>query len=521
LQYAPFACTVEYTFIHEAIAMSESKSSTIERPPVVAIMGHVDHGKSTLLDYIRNANVVDTEFGGITQHVSAYEVAHTNAEGTKKHLTFIDTPGHAAFSGMRQRGAAIADIAILIVSAEDSIKPQTIEAIEIIKTSGVPYVVAINKIDKPNANPDKVKTDLLEHEVYLEGFGGEVPYNEISAKVGTGVDELLETILLVAELQEFTGNADLPASGYIVESHQDSKRGVTATLIIKNGAIKKGQYVVAGCGMASTRILEDFTGKSIDEARFSSPIRIIGFSSLCNAGSDFQVCESKKEAEEFIKLADTTGYMTAIPSDISITETTMVPIILKCDVAGMIEAVAGEIEKLSGDGIYFRIVRSGVGAINETDVVTALTDPQSLIIGFNVDIDNKTDGINERDTVNITTWNIIYKMSEWLQEYKETKRFKKEVEEVGARAKILKIFSHQKGVYLLGASVSSGILAKDDRVRVSTPAGDIISYGKIVGMQQAKSTVTKVDSGEFGMMIEATGDIKENYTLETFTVTQK
>jgi len=501
--------------------MSESKSSTIERPPVVAIMGHVDHGKSTLLDYIRNANVVDTEFGGITQHVSAYEVTHTNAEGAEKRITFIDTPGHAAFSGMRQRGAAIADIAILIVSAEDSVKPQTIEAIEIIKASGVPYLVAINKIDKPNANPDKVKTDLLEYEVYLEGFGGEVPYNEISAKAGTGVDDLLETILLLAELQEFTGDANLPASGYIVESHQDAKRGVTATLIIKNGTIKKGQYVVAGCGMASTRILEDFAGKSIDEAYFSSPVRIIGFSSLCNAGSDFQVCESKKEAEEFIKLADTDGYMTALPSTLNTKETTIVPVILKCDVAGMIEAVAGEIEKLSSDGIYFRIVRSGVGAINETDVVTALTDPESLIIGFNVPIDKKTDGINERDTVNITTWNIIYKMSEWLQEYKETKRFKKEVEEVNARAKILKIFSHQKGVYLAGGSINEGILSKNDQVRMVTQSGDIASYGKIVGMQQAKSDVNKVDSGEFGMMIECPGEIKEGYTIESFTVTHK
>ena len=271
-------------------------------------MGHVDHGKSSLLDYIRNSNIVAGEAGGITQHIAAYEVAHTDASGVVKKITFIDTPGHAAFSAMRNRGARVADIAILIVSAEEGVKTQTVEAIKTIITANVPYIVAITKIDRPNANPERIKSELLEHGVYVEGYGGDIPVNAISSKTGEGIPELLETILLLAEFQTFTGDPTKLASGFVVESHLDEKRGVSATLIIKDGTISRGQFIVAGTSMTGTRIIEDFAGKSIESATFSSPICITGFSIVPDVGSEFQTFETKKEAEEAVSLAKHSAY---------------------------------------------------------------------------------------------------------------------------------------------------------------------------------------------------------------------
>jgi translation initiation factor IF-2 len=269
---------------------------TIERSPVVAIMGHVDHGKSSLLDYIRKTNIVDGEAGGITQHISTYEV--TLDDG--KRITFLDTPGHAAFDNMRHRGGSIADIAILIVSAEDGVKTQTKHAIEVIKKNEIPYIVAINKIDKPAANPEKVKSDLLEEGIYVEGYGGDVPFSLISAKVGTGVDELLESLIILAEMEEMLGDKDKLASGYVVESHRDPKEGVSATMVIKEGLIKKGQFVVVDDCVTPTRMLRDFTGKDISEAYFSSPIKLVGFNKMPSVGSRFMTFETKKDAEQAI-----------------------------------------------------------------------------------------------------------------------------------------------------------------------------------------------------------------------------
>ena len=285
--------------------MSKNTAKTNERPPVVAIMGHVDHGKSTLLDYIRDTNIVDGEAGGITQHISAYEIIHKNESGEEKKISFLDTPGHEAFTSMRERGAAVADIAILIVSAEDSVKKQTLESLETIRKSGTPFFVAINKIDKPNANPEKVKTDLIEHEVYLEGYGGDIPFVEISAKTGTNIDELLSTILLLSELAELKGNPEALASGFVIESDMDQKRGISSTLIIKDGTLKSGMFIVVGNMLSTTRIFEDFKGETIKEATFSSPIKITGFTSpiklfsgaltkVPKAGEAFYSFEKKK-----------------------------------------------------------------------------------------------------------------------------------------------------------------------------------------------------------------------------------
>ena len=278
---------------------NNEQKNAVERPPVVAVMGHIDHGKSTLLDYIRKTNIVDKEAGGITQHISAYEVIHKDENGKDKKITFLDTPGHEAFSKMRERGAKIADIAILVVSAEDGVKPQTVEAYKAIAESNTPFVVAINKIDKAGADIERTKMNLAENEIYLENYGGKVPFAPISAKTGDGIDNLLSLILILAELENFEGDAKENASGFVLESNMDSKRGIQATLIVKNGTLKKGMYVVSEDSICSTRIIENFLGKIISEASYSSPIRLIGFDKMPKAGSIFKAFENKKDAENF------------------------------------------------------------------------------------------------------------------------------------------------------------------------------------------------------------------------------
>ena len=304
------------------------------RPPVVVIMGHVDHGKSTLLDYIRKTNIVESEKGGITQHISAYEVLHKNEKNIDKKITFLDTPGHEAFSKMRERGAKIADIAILVVSAEDGVKPQTIEAWKTIVASEIPCIVAINKIDKSGVNIEKTKTELTENEIYLEGYGGKVPFTPISAKVGTGIDDLLSLILILAEVENFTANKTDKASGFVIEAHLDSKRGIEATLIIKNGTLKKGMTVAVKDSICSTRIIESFSGKMIEDASFSSPIRLIGFNKMPQIGGEFKAFDTKQETEKYIK--EIQNENSENKKDLSKDETNkkIIPIVLKADETG-------------------------------------------------------------------------------------------------------------------------------------------------------------------------------------------
>ncbi|MEK7612804.1 MAG: GTP-binding protein, partial [Patescibacteria group bacterium] len=263
------------------------------RPPIVAVVGHIDHGKSTLLDYIRHTSVVAGEAGGITQHLSAYEAEHTNETGTHR-ITFLDTPGHEAFSAMRLRGLEVADVAILVVSAEEGVKPQTLEALKLIQEVNIPYIVALTKIDKPSANLEKAKMSLLEHQIFLEGMGGEVPYIPVSGKTGEGIPELLDLILLAGELEGLSADPEAPAEGHVIEAHVDPRRGNTATLIVQNGSIKSGEYVVSGESLAPVRIMENFLGRKISEALPGSPVQLVGFSILPTVGDPWSVVERKK-----------------------------------------------------------------------------------------------------------------------------------------------------------------------------------------------------------------------------------
>jgi translation initiation factor IF-2 len=494
------------------------------RPPIIAIMGHVDHGKSSLLDYIRSANTVSKEAGGITQYVSAYEATHFDKENNcERNITFIDTPGHAAFMGMRKRGAAIADIAILIISAEDSIMPQTIEALTIIKEADIPFLVAINKIDKPNANPDKIKMDLMSHEVFLEGYGGNIPFAEISAKTGAGISDLLDTILLLSDLEEFTGMCGIPADGFIIESHSDPKRGNSGTLIIKNGTIEKNKFIVAGKSIAPTRMIQDFLGNSLESATFSSPVTIIGFDSPCPVGVPFFLVDTKAQAENLAKEYLLEDYQTIVPLSLDQKTTKLVPVILRCDVAGMIEAVVTQVELLSNDRVFFKIIKAGVGDINESDIRLALSDSTNpaLIMGFNVKEDKQLERIPEKDQLSIVTFDIIYKMKEWLEEKREDFNIKQTKEEILSTTHILKVFSRSKTKgTVAGGKVTSGEVTKDYLAKIMR--GDqLIAICKILDLQEGKSPAKKVELGsEFGFLLDTDKEIEDNDTMITFkTVT--
>ncbi|MES2224360.1 MAG: translation initiation factor IF-2 [Patescibacteria group bacterium] len=391
---------------------------TTTRPPVVAVMGHIDHGKSTLLDYIRKTNVTAGEAGGITQHLSAYAIT-IPYQGENRRITFLDTPGHAAFTGMRERGAVAADIAILMVSAEDGVKAQTIEALNTIRDAKIPFIVAINKIDRPGANIEKAKQMLAEQQVMVEGYGGNISWVPISAKEGTGIDELLETILLVADLEELTADPSAHAEGIIIESRLDPKRGITATLMVKNGTLKKSQFVVAGTAITTTRIMENFLGKTIADADPGTPVQLVGFDRLPEVGVPVKVFDKKRDAEDYIKEGHTADYS---KEDRPKSGEKVVPIIIKADVFGTVEAVEKEIKKMNIEGLHIKIVTKAIGNIGETDIKQAQGDKDTIILGFNVQLDKSAQDIQEKVQATIQTFDIIYKLTEWLEVELEARR---------------------------------------------------------------------------------------------------
>ncbi len=486
--------------------------NVIKRPPVVVIMGHIDHGKSTLLDYIRKSNIVDCEAGGITQHLSAYVVDHTTTEGANEKITFLDTPGHAAFQQMRLRGADVADVAILIVSAEDGVKPQTLEALESIKAADIPYVVAINKVDKPGADVARTQASLVENEIYIEGMGGDISWAGISAKTGEGIDELLDIVVLAADLAELTGDTNASATGHVLEGNQDPKRGTTATLLIKNGTLASGSFVVAGSAYAPVRIMEDFTGKAIKEATLSEPVQIVGFSEVPVVGTEFSTVASKKEAEALVAENSET---TASGERFGRTDLPIVPILIKADVLGTIDAIKHELSSFESDRIAVRVIDASVGDISETDVQNVSATENAIIVGFNVKVERAAQDLAERLGVEIDTFSIIYELSEWLETALKNRTPKKEEKVVTGKAKILKHFSTQKYTHVLGGRVEEGTLKANQPVKIIRRDIEVGS-GIIKNLQQAKSNVTEISEGEFGMQVEsrdtvAPGDYLEGY----------
>jgi translation initiation factor IF-2 len=532
----------------------------IVRPPVIVVMGHIDHGKSTLLDYIRKTNIVAGEAGGITQHMGAYQVEHISPDGAKTMLTFLDTPGHEAFCDIRERGAQVADVAILAVSAEDGVKPQTMEAYKVIKSSKIPYVVAITKIDKPNANIDQAKTSLGENEIYVEGWGGDIPCVPISAVNGKGVPELLDMVLLVTAMADLKADLSLPATGNIIESTLDTRKGISATLLLKNGSLHLGSFVVSGSAYSPVRFIENFKGEKVETATASMPIKILGWNKMPTCGSEFTVVKSKKEAEKIASenelkvksqkhstgseqgqktsankipsknktrdsAGNNVGSIDTKNSDGENEEPTIVtiPIIIKADVIGSLDGVKHELAKIKHDKVQLKIVSEGIGSINENDVKTALGDPTILLIGFNAAPESKAASMIERSAVALLVKNfgIIYELTQYVKDALVAKIPKEYMEEMTGRAKILALFSKEKDKQVVGGKVETGTIESGNEVRIIRRDAEI-GRGKIRELQQAKKRTDEIREGfEFGMLLDAKIEVAAGDRVEAVRTVEK
>lgn len=495
----------------------------VERPPVVTIMGHVDHGKTTLLDYIRKSDVVSGEAGGITQAIGAYSVKYND-----KKITFIDTPGHAAFTEMRARGAQITDIVIIIVAADDGVMPQTKEAIDHAKAANVPIIVAINKIDKPEANVDRVMTGLVENGLTPEEWGGDIIVNKISAKSGLGVDELLENILLVAEMQEYKANPNRYATGAVVEARKDSKVGSIATLLIQNGTLRLGDPIVIGNFAGKVRTLKNDKGQNIVEAGPSTPVEVTGISEVATAGDKFMAFESEKKAKEIaeartlrsknadtnfsgMSLEDLFGRIKEGEKEINV--------VLKADVNGSLEAVRNALEKINVEGVSVKVIRGGVGAITESDVVLASAS-NALIIGFNVRANGTTTDIAKEYGIDIKTYDIIYKVVEDMEAAMKGMLDPEYEEKILGTLEVRQIFKFSKVGLIAGCHVTSGLVKVGAKARIIRD--DIVIYnGSIKTLQHEKDQVKEMKKDmDCGLTLENCQDYKEGDIIEVYELVE-
>ena len=481
------------------------------RPPVVVIMGHIDHGKTTLLDFIRSANVAAGEAGHITQHIGAYEV-----ERNGKRITFLDTPGHESFSRMRERGARVADIAVIMVAADEGIKPQGLEAINAAKSAGIPFLVALNKIDMPEADANRVKGELAENDVLVEGWGGNVPVVEISAKTGAGVLELLDLILLASEMEELTASPHDPGSGVVIESHRDRKRGVVSTLLIKNGTVRKGDWLQSGSECAAIRIMENSEGKVVESASFSSPVQVLGFSLPPAVGDTFQVCANKKQAQEEVRQSIISSVVSAKDETPVQEGVIVVPLIIKADVAGSREALEGEIEKLNSELLVIKILRSDIGDIADDDAKTASGLPGSIIVGFKVKVSSSAETLAERYGITIHLADIIYDLLDWLRAELDRRIPKEHTRiEIGA-LQVLKVFKKEGKSIVFGGKVVRGVVKKGALFEIKQ-GEEIVGNGTITNVQQRKMDVKEVSMGsECGLAATFSGKISASNVIDVF-----
>jgi translation initiation factor IF-2 len=499
---------------------NQDTKNLVVRPPVVVIMGHIDHGKSTLLDYIRKTNIVAKEAGGITQHLGAYEVIHKNSDGSENKITFLDTPGHEAFGSVRSRGSDVADIAILIISAEDSVKPQTIEALNCIKKSKTPFIVAINKIDSPRANSDLVKQNLMESDVYVEGYGGDIPVVEISAKTGQNIPELLDMILLVAEVSELKANPEINAEGFIIESKKDKERGISATLLIKDGVLEQGQFVVCKNAIAPIRAIVDQNNKIIKTATFSAPVTISGWDNSPVVGEKFEIFTDKNDAVAYCNKCKS-----EIVNDAGFEKNnfgkTAIPLIIKADNQGSVDAIEHELKKIEPENAYIKIISKGIGNISETDIKMASGSESAFIVGFGIKADKSAELMAERLVIEVKTAKIIYELIDWLKEAIEKRRPRIETEEIIGEAKILKIFNKTKTNQVVGARVTSGQIKNGNKVKIMRREEEI-GKGIIKELQQQKSKASEVSAEtECGISIEAKVEIAPGDFIQSIQIVTK
>lgn len=494
----------------------KKEAGFISRPPIVVIMGHIDHGKTTLLDFIRKTKITEKEVGGITQHIGAYEI-----EFKGKRITFIDTPGHEAFSKMRSRGVKVADVAILVVAADEGVKEQTKEAIRHIKEAEIPFIVAINKIDKPGANPEKVKKELAESEVLVESWGGKVPSVEISAKSGEHIDELLELILIVAELEELKANPQEPASGIIIEARLDSRRGPLATLIVKNGTLKNGDYIAAGSAIGRVKFLENDRGQTLKEVTFSTPALCGGFETVPQVGEEF-FGHSQKTALENL-MAEKIKLTLIEPTTKETAAGKFLKIVLKADVSGSLEAIADSLSNLSHEDIGIRLIKKEVGEVNESDVKLAEA-LGGVIIAFRVKIPPAIQNFSRERKIEIISSDIIYDLLEKVKKLmKEAIGPKTQRLDLG-QMKVLAIFRTEKNRMIIGGKVIGGKIEKGTKIEVLRN-NEIIGSGRPVSLKQGQKEVAEVKEGmECGVMFEGeikieVGDVLNFYREETKKIT--
>ncbi len=503
----------------EEFEANDREEDLTERPPVITIMGHVDHGKTTLLDTIRKSKIVDSEYGGITQAIGAYQVEH---QGHK--LSFIDTPGHAAFTEMRARGASITDIVIIIVAADDGVMPQTEEAIDHALAANVPIVVAVNKIDKPDAKPERIRTEMAEHNITPEEWGGNIPFVNISAKSGEGIDLLLETLLAISEMQELKANPNRYAMGTVIESKMDKNIGGVASLLIQNGTLRIGDPIVVGTTYGKVRTMKDDLGNSIVEAGPSTPVEITGLSANPAAGDKFMAFETESEAKNIaekrsVQARENRFQKQTLSLDnlfASIDSNTKeINVVLKADVRGSEEAVKSALEKIEVDGVKVKVIRSGIGTITESDVVLANAS-NAIILGFCVSPSNSTKEIAKEYGVDIRLYTIIYKLVEEMESAMKGMLEPEYEEKIIGNVEIRKLFKFSKVGNIAGSYVTDGVVKKDAQARLIRD-GIVVVDTKISTLQREKDQAKEVKKGyECGLTLENYSDIKVGDTIEVY-----
>ena len=501
--------------------VEDEEKNLKERAPIVTIMGHVDHGKTTLLDTIRNTRVTAGEAGGITQHIGAYQVRTKD-----KKITFLDTPGHAAFTTMRARGAKITDVTILVVAADDGVMPQTIEAINHAKAADVPIIVAVNKMDKPQANPDRVMNELVEYGLISEEWGGDTIFVPISALKGEGIDELLENILLVTEMQELKANPNRLALGTVIEAKLDKGRGAVATLLVQNGTLNVGDPLVVGNTYGRVRAMINDRSKNIHTAKPSTPVEITGLQDVPNAGDRFVVFGDEKTARqigekrqqqyiETTRQANSAVSLDTLFEQMKQGEMKDLNIIIKADVQGSVEALAMSLAKIDVEGVNVRIIHTGVGAINESDITLAVAS-SAVVIGFNVRPDNNAKQMAATEQVDIRLHSIIYKVIEEIEAAMTGLLDPEFVEKVIGLAEVRQVYKVSKIGTIAGAYVTEGKVSRDGKVRVIRDSV-VIYEGEIDTLRRFKDDVKEVQSGyECGMTVENFNDIKEGDVFEVY-----
>jgi translation initiation factor IF-2 len=505
----------------------DSEADLADRPPVVTIMGHVDHGKTSLLDAIRETEVVAGEAGGITQHIGAYQV---HQDGKK--ITFLDTPGHEAFTAMRARGAKVTDLAVIVVAADDGVMPQTVEAIDHARAAGVPILVAVNKVDKQGAQPDRVRNELASQGLTPEDWGGETIFCDVSAKTKDGLHNLLEMIVLAAELEELKANPSAPASGVVIESHLDPGRGPVATVLIERGALRVGDALVAGANWGKVRAMLDFTGARVKSAGPGDPVEVLGLDGVCEAGEQFEVAENERRARQLAQQrgqrlkAESLARQQArkVSLDEVFTKATEgevkeLNIVLKGDVSGSLEALQDEIAKLPQERIVVGVIHSAPGGITESDVMLAAAS-DAIIIGFNVRPLAEARKAAEREGVEIRTYSVIYKVTEDLRAALEGMLEPEEVEETIGQAEVKELFRASRVGVIAGCQVTDGKITRTAQVRL-VREGTVVWTGRIGSLRRFKDNVQEVEEGlECGVVLEGYQDVKVGDVLELFETKQ-